>query len=73
MSKLSRRKLVTTGLSAAAGAAGLGVAARLAQRYGLIPPDGGGIFGPGYPAHDDHAHVDIRTTIAWDADACAGW
>lgn len=47
MSKLSRRKLVTTGLSAAAGAAGLGVAARLAQRYGLIPPDGGGIFGPG--------------------------
>ena len=33
----------------------------------------GGIFGPGYPAHDDHAHVDIRTTIAWDADACAGW
>ncbi len=33
----------------------------------------GGIFGPGYPAHSDHAHVDIRTSIAWDAHACSGW
>jgi DMSO/TMAO reductase YedYZ molybdopterin-dependent catalytic subunit len=48
MSKLlTRRKLITTGLSAAAGASGLGVAARLADRYGLIPPDHGGIFGVG--------------------------
>jgi DMSO/TMAO reductase YedYZ molybdopterin-dependent catalytic subunit len=47
MSKLSRRKLVTTGLVAAAGASGLAVAAKLAQRYGLIPPDGGGLYGPG--------------------------
>jgi len=44
---LTRRKLITTGLAAAAGASGLGVAARLADQYGLIPPDSGGIFGVG--------------------------
>ena len=44
---ISRRKLITTGLAAAAGATGLGVAAVLANRYGLIPPDHGGIFGVG--------------------------
>ena len=48
MSKLlTRRKLITTGLAAAAGASGLGVAAHLANRYGLIPPDHGGIYGIG--------------------------
>jgi DMSO/TMAO reductase YedYZ molybdopterin-dependent catalytic subunit len=48
MSKLlSRRKLVTTGLAATAGVSGLAVAARLADRYGLIPPDHGGIYGIG--------------------------
>lgn len=48
MSKLlTRRKLITTGLAAAAGASGLGVAAALANRYGLIPPDHGGLFGVG--------------------------
>jgi DMSO/TMAO reductase YedYZ molybdopterin-dependent catalytic subunit len=47
MTDLSRRKLLTTGLAAAAGVTGLGVAARLAQKYGLVPPDHGGIFGPG--------------------------
>lgn len=44
---ISRRKLITTGLAAAAGACGLGIAARLADRYGLIPPDHGGIYGAG--------------------------
>ena len=44
---LSRRKLITTGLAAAAGVAGLAAADRVARRYGLIPPDGGGIYGPG--------------------------
>jgi DMSO/TMAO reductase YedYZ molybdopterin-dependent catalytic subunit len=43
----SRRKLITTGLVTAAGASGLAVAARLAERYGLIPPDHGGIYGVG--------------------------
>src|SRR6202171_6644959 len=47
MSDLSRRKLITSGLAAAAGVAGLGVAARMAQKYGLVPPDHGGIYGLG--------------------------
>jgi len=47
MSKLTRRKLITTGVAAAAGASGLVVAAKLAAHYGLIPPDSGGIYGPG--------------------------
>ena len=47
MSNLSRRKLITTGLAATAGASGLAVAARMAHRYGLIPPDHGGIYGVG--------------------------
>jgi DMSO/TMAO reductase YedYZ molybdopterin-dependent catalytic subunit len=47
MKPISRRKLITTGLAATAGAAGLTVAARLAQRYGLIPPDHRGFYGPG--------------------------
>jgi len=47
MTDLSRRKLIITGLAATAGAAGLGLAARIAQKYGLIPPDSGGIYGLG--------------------------
>ena len=47
MSRISRRKLITAGLAATAGVAGLAVADRLARRYGLIPPDHGGIYGPG--------------------------
>jgi DMSO/TMAO reductase YedYZ molybdopterin-dependent catalytic subunit len=44
---LTRRKLITTGLAAAAGVAGLAVAERVANRYGLLPPDDGGIWGAG--------------------------
>ena len=47
MTPISRRKLITTGLAAAAGAAGLAASDRIARRYGLIPPDGRGIYGPG--------------------------
>ena len=47
MSDLSRRKLIKTGLAATAGVAGLGVGALIAQRYGLVPPDHGGIYGLG--------------------------
>ena len=47
MSNLSRRKLITTGIAAAAGVSGLGVADVLAKRYGLIPPDHGGLYGAG--------------------------
>jgi len=34
-------------IAAAAGASGLGAATILARRYGLIPPDAGGLYGPG--------------------------
>jgi DMSO/TMAO reductase YedYZ molybdopterin-dependent catalytic subunit len=47
MTDLSRRKLILGGLAAAAGVSGLGVAARLAQKYGLVPPDHGGLYGMG--------------------------
>jgi len=47
MSEISRRKLITTGIVVAAGATGLAVAGKLAARHGLIPPDAGGIYGPG--------------------------
>ena len=46
MSKISRRKFVTA-LAATAGVSGLAVTAGLARRYGLVPPDGGGIYGAG--------------------------
>ena len=55
MSRISRRKFVTAGLATAAGLSGLAVATKLATRYGLVPPDSGGIYGPGatltYAAH----------------------
>jgi hypothetical protein len=44
---VSRRKILTTGIAAAAGLSGLAVASRIASRYGLIPPDSGGIWGVG--------------------------
>jgi len=44
---ITRRKLITTGLAAIGGASGLAVATKLADRYGLIPPDSGGIYGVG--------------------------
>jgi DMSO/TMAO reductase YedYZ molybdopterin-dependent catalytic subunit len=47
MSDLSRRKLIKSGLAAAASVTGLGVAARMAKSYGLVPPDSGGIYGLG--------------------------
>jgi DMSO/TMAO reductase YedYZ molybdopterin-dependent catalytic subunit len=47
MTDLSRRKLMVGGIAATAGVAGLGVVARLAEKYGLVPPDHGGIFGVG--------------------------
>ena len=43
----TRRKLITAGLSTAAGASLVGDAAYFASRYGLIPPDHTGILGIG--------------------------
>ena len=48
MSDVSRRKLLTAGLVTVAGGAGaVAGAATLARRYGLIPPDSGGLYGAG--------------------------
>jgi DMSO/TMAO reductase YedYZ molybdopterin-dependent catalytic subunit len=47
MKTFSRRQLITTGLVTAAGVSGVAAAATLARRYGLIPPDDGGFYGPG--------------------------
>lgn len=47
MNPITRRKLITTGTVAVAGAAGLAAAARIAERYGLIPPDHGVLYGTG--------------------------
>ena len=44
---ISRRKWLARGLMAAGGVGGVAGATRLADRYGLIPPDSGGIWGPG--------------------------
>jgi zinc D-Ala-D-Ala carboxypeptidase len=29
-----------------------------------------GIFGPGYPGHNDHTHVDSRSSRSWSAPSC---
>ena len=47
MSEISRRKLIATGLAAAASASGIAIAAKLAARHGLIAPDAGVRFGTG--------------------------
>ena len=47
MSKYSRRQLITAGLVSAAGVSGVAAAAALAKRYGLVPPDCVGVYGPG--------------------------
>ncbi len=44
MNGLSRRKLITGGLAMTAG---LVAADRMVKAYGLMPPDAGGLFGPG--------------------------
>ena len=47
MSDFSRRKLIFTVIAATAGGLGIGVAAHLAEKYGLVPPDHEGMFGLG--------------------------
>src|SRR5579871_1835908 len=44
---MNRRKLLTGGLAAAAGATGIAVAGKLAKQYGLVPTDAVGFYGPG--------------------------
>ncbi|MGD0478968.1 MAG: molybdopterin-dependent oxidoreductase [Terracidiphilus sp.] len=47
MNPITRRRLIYGSAAAVAGVAGLAAADRLAKRYGLIPPDSSGIYGPG--------------------------
>src|SRR5271156_4736618 len=47
MTNISRRNFITAGLAVAAGVSGIAVAAKVARHHGLIPPDGGGLYGPG--------------------------
>ena len=47
MTDVSRRKLIISGLAATAGVSALAVAARIVQKYGLVPPDHAGLYGPG--------------------------
>jgi DMSO/TMAO reductase YedYZ molybdopterin-dependent catalytic subunit len=44
---LSRRRLIMSGMTLAAGATGLAGTIRLMDRWGLIPPDHGGLYGFG--------------------------
>jgi DMSO/TMAO reductase YedYZ molybdopterin-dependent catalytic subunit len=47
MNPITRRKLIYGGAAVAVSVGGLAAADRLAKRYGLIPPDGSGVYGPG--------------------------
>jgi DMSO/TMAO reductase YedYZ molybdopterin-dependent catalytic subunit len=64
MNKLSRRQIITAGLGATASISGLAVAAKLARRYGLIPPDSGGIYGSGETLTYAAQRVLTRHTLA---------
>src|SRR5436853_1447469 len=64
MSTISRRKFVTGGLAAAAGVSSLAVASRLSKKYGLVPPDSGGIYGPGETLTYAAQRVLTRHTLA---------
>jgi len=64
MNKLSRRQVISTGLAATAGISGLVVAAKLAGRYGLIPPDSKGIYGPGETLTYAAQRILTRHTLA---------
>ena len=49
----------------AAGSQGFCTIAQQARNHGFNE-----ILGPGYPGHNDHTHVDIRTSNAWSAPNC---
>src|SRR4029077_473456 len=64
MSAISRRTMITRGLAAAAGLSGLAVAERVADRYGLIPPDHGRIYGPREALTDAAQRLLTRHSLA---------
>ena len=69
MIDLSRRKLILGGLATTAAVAGLGGAARVAQRYGLVPPDHGGIYGLGETLTYASQRLLTRHSLAREFDA----
>jgi DMSO/TMAO reductase YedYZ molybdopterin-dependent catalytic subunit len=64
MSGISRRKLITSGLAATAGVAGLAAADRIARKFGLIPPDAGTLYGAGETLTYAAQRVMTRHTLA---------
>jgi DMSO/TMAO reductase YedYZ molybdopterin-dependent catalytic subunit len=61
---ISRRKLIAAGIAATAGASGLAVADGLAKRYGLLPPDHGGVYGPGETLNYASQRILTRHSLA---------
>lgn len=64
MNSLSRRRFIKGGVVAAAGAAGLGAADRIARRYGLLPPDAGTLYGLGETLTYGTQHLLLRHSPA---------
>lgn len=61
----SSRHLYGDAADLGAGAHSLCTMAKEARNRGFH-----GILGPGYPGHDDHTHVDHRSSKYWDAPDC---
>ncbi len=64
MSKISRRALIATGLATAAGASGWAAA----RRYGLMPPDSGGVYGLGETLDYAAQRILARHSVAREFD-----
>ena len=64
MKPLTRRRFLTTGIVTVAGAAGLYGAERIANRYGLIPPDAATWYGPGETLDYDVQRIFGRNALA---------
>lgn len=64
MKSLTRRRFLTAGLVTAAGAASLVGAERIANRYGLIPPDAATWYGPGETLDYDVQRIFGRHALA---------
>ncbi|MER8068027.1 D-Ala-D-Ala carboxypeptidase family metallohydrolase [Streptomyces sp. NPDC094034] len=61
----SSRHLYGDAADIGAGPHSLCTLAQAARNHGF-----NGILGPGYPGHDDHAHVDHRPSRYWSAPTC---
>jgi DMSO/TMAO reductase YedYZ molybdopterin-dependent catalytic subunit len=68
MSKISRRGFITTGVAAVAGLSGAAVAEKLAGKDGLVPPDHGGLYGPGTTLTYAAQRLLTRHTLAREFD-----